>query len=191
MLSHMPESDRASSPVTGVVLLIGITVILAMLVLLLCLGFRLTAGAPSVPSIFVITQINHVNPNGIPDNDSYVVIENTGKIPYDNRNLCARAYRNGQHIPYDIPTMNGYDFLSTHHFGIQKLGGFGSCNFLWYPGATLYIDYEKGTFHPGDLVQFEVYERSTGMIISRDSYPGPKKYDTQWFYNYFLNPQAA
>jgi flagellin-like protein len=190
-VSLQSEPDRASSPVTGIILLIGITFILAMLVLLMCLGFRLPSGDTSVPAIFVINQIRHVNPYGILDYDSYVVIENTGKIPYDNRNLYARAYRNGEHVPCDIPTMNGNDFLPTHHFGIQKLGGFGSHDFLWYPGATIYIDYTKGTFHPGDIVQFDVYDRTNRTIISRNTYPEQKKYNTQWFYNYFLNPQAA
>ena len=170
----------------GVVLLLGITFVLVMLLLLLCLGFRLPAGDSGVPSIFVIDQIRHVNPSGILDYDSYVVIQNTGKIPYDNRKLYAKAYRNGVHIPCDIPTMNGYLFLPTSHFGIQKLGGFGSTDFLWYPGATIYIDYTKGTFRPGDTVQFEVYDRTTGTIISRDTYPRSEKYDTQWFYNHFL-----
>jgi len=190
-LSPQPEPDRAGLPVVGAILMIGIVILLGMLVLLMCLGFQMPHGDPSVPAIFVITHIRHVNPDGILDYDSYVVIQNTGKIPYDNRNLYAKAYRNGVHIPCDIPTMNGHDFLPTHHFGIQTLGGFGSHNFLWYPESTIFIDYSKGTFHPGDTVQFEVYDRTTGRIISRDTYPEPEKYTTRWFYNYFLNPQAA
>jgi hypothetical protein len=169
----------------------GTTILIAMLVLLFCLGFRLPTDDISVPAIFVINQIRHVNPQGILDNDSYVVIQNSGKIAYDNRKLYARAYRNGFHIPYDIPTMNGNDFLPTHHYGIQTLGGLGSHDHWWYPGATIAVNYAKGTFHPGDTVQFEVYDRTTNQLISRDIYPEPKKYDTRWFYNYFLNPQAA
>lgn len=168
------------------VLLLGITFILAMLVLLLCLGFRLPIGDSAIPTIFAITGIQHTNPQGVLDYDSYMVVKNTGTIAFDNRKLSAKTYRNGVHLPCDIPTMNGYLFLPTNHFGIQKLGGLGSEDFLWYPGATLYIDYAKGTFHPGDVVQFEVYDRTTGTIISRDTYPRSEKHDTQWFYNYFL-----
>jgi flagellin-like protein len=191
MLSLPPRNENASSPVTGVVLLLGITFILVMLMLLLCLGFRLPEGETPVPTIFEITRIRHTNPQGVLDNDSYMVIKNSGPIAYDNRKLYAKTYRNGVHLPCDIPTMNGNDFLPTHHFGIQTLGGFGSHDFLWYPDATIAINYAKGTFHPGDTVRFEVYDRTTQKIVSRDTYPKLEKYDTQWFYNYFLNPQAA
>jgi hypothetical protein len=190
-LSPQPKPDHATSPVTGIILLIGITIIAAMLVFLLCLGFQMPTGDPSVPAIFIINQIRHVNPQGILDYDSYMVVQNSGKIAYDNRKLYARTYRNGILLPCDIPTMNGHDFLPTHHNGIQTLGGFGSHDFLWYPDATIAINYAKGTFHPGDTVQFDVYDRTTNKLISRDTFPEQKKYDTQWFYNYFLNPQAA
>jgi flagellin-like protein len=190
-LSPSSRSDHASSPVIGLVLLIGITFILAILVLLICGGFRLPAGDTSVPAIFVITKIRHTNPQGILDYDSYMVVQNTGTIAYDNRKLYARTYRNGVHLPCDIPTMNGNDFLPTHHYGIQTLGGFGSHDFLWYPDATIAINFAKGTFHPGDTVQFEVYDRTTQKTISRDTYPHTTSRDARWFYNYFLNPQAA
>lgn len=190
-MSPPSVSDQATSPVIGVVLIFGIIFILVLLVLLMCLGIRLPAADTPVPEIFVINRIIHVNPQGILDYDSYMVIQNAGKIPYDNRRLYAKVYRNGVHLPCDIPTMNGNDFLPTHHYGIQTLGGFGSHDFLWYPDATIAINYAKGTFHPEDTVQLEVYDLTTGEIISRDTYPEPKKYDTQWFYNYFLTPQAA
>ena len=190
-MSPQPEPDRAGSPIIGSILIIVITIIAAILVLIMCLGFQLPTADTPVPEIFVITRIIHINPEGILDNDSYMVIQNTGKIPYDNRKLYAKVYRNGIHLPCDIPTMNGNDFLPTHHYGIQTLGGFGSHDFLWYPDATIAINYAKGTFHQEDTVQFEVYDRTTGNILSRDTYPESKKYDTKWFYNYFLNPQAA
>ncbi len=168
------------------VLLLGITFILAMLVLLLCLGFRLPGGDSAIPTIFAITRIQHTNPQGVLDYDSYMVVKNTGTIAFDNRKLSAKTYRNGVHLPCDIPTMNGKDFLPTHHFGIQTLGGFGSHDYLWYPDATIAINYAKGTFHPGDTVQFDVYDRTTQTIISRDTYPHTTTRDARWFYNYFL-----
>jgi len=171
--------------------MIGITFILAAIVLLMCLGFLIQQSETQVPAIFVIERIVHVNPDGVLDYDSYVVIQNRGKKPYDNRYLNVRVYRNGMHIPCDIPTMNGNNYLPTHHFGVQKLGGFGSRGTQWYPGSTIFIDYTKGTFHPGDTIVLEVYDSRTGKIISRDSWPVSNSYDTQWFYNYFLNPQAS
>jgi len=191
VLFPLPRNESATSPVTGMVLLLGITFSLVLLVFLLCLGFRLPQGDTPAPMIFEITGIRHTNPQGVLDNDSYMVVKNTGTISYDNRKLYAKTYRNGVHLPCDIPTMNGKLFLPTHHFGIQTLGGFGSHDFLWYPGATIAINYAKGTFHPGDIVRFEVYDRTTQKILSRDTYPKPGKYDTQWFYDYFLNHQAS
>jgi hypothetical protein len=190
-LNPQQTSDHAIAPVTGTILLTGITIIAVILALILCLGFQMPTGDPSVPAIFVINQIRHVNSQGILDYDSYMVVQNSGKIAYDNRKLYARTYRNGVHLPCDIPTMNGHDFLPTAHYGIQTLGGFGSHDFLWYPDATIAINYAKGTFHPGDTVQFDVYDRTTNTLISRDTFPEQKKYDTRWFYNNFLNHQAA
>jgi hypothetical protein len=191
MLSPLPEPDRAVSPVVGILLTTGIVFLLVILVLLLCLGFGMPEADTPVPAIFEITQIRHVNLQGKLDYDSYMVIRNTGKFAYDNRKLSARTYRNGVHLPCDIPTMNGHDFLPTHHFGIQTLGGLGSQGFFWYPDATIAINYAKGTFHHGDTVRFDVYDRTTNRLISRDTWPEPEKYTTRWFYNYFLNPQAA
>jgi hypothetical protein len=190
-LSPQSAPDHATSPVTGVLLLVGITIVLAALLLIICLGFQLPSGDTSAPAIFRITLIRHTNPSGVLDYDSYMVVENSGNTAYDNRKLYAKTYRNGELLPCLIPTLNGNDFLPTHHYGIQTLGGFGSHDYLWYPAATIAINYAKGTFHPGDVVQFEVYDRTTNNIISRDTYPDAKKYDTKWFYNYFLNPQAA
>ena len=50
------------------------------------------------------------------------------------------------------------------------MGGLGTHDFSWYPRNTLYIDYNQGTFHPGDVVTFEVYDRDTNHIISRDTF---------------------
>jgi flagellin-like protein len=186
MLSHSPGSDQAASPVIAIVLLIGITFILAMLVLLMCLGFQIPHGDPSVPAIFVISKIQHVNPHGVLDYDSYMIVTNSGKIPYDNRKLYAKTFRNGALLPCIIPTLNGHDFIPLHPYGIQTLGGLGSHNYYWYPGQTINIDYSKGTFHPADIVRFEVYDRRTNIIISRDTWPHITGRDTPWFYNYFL-----
>jgi len=171
-------------------LVLAITIILAALVLLLALQLPNLNYDPTVPTVFEITKIRHTNPSGALDYDSYMVVRNSGKIAYDNRNLYARTYRNGALLPCDIPTMNGNDFLPTHHYGIQTLGGFGSHDFLWYPEATISIDYAQGTFHPGDTVQFEVYDRTTHQIISRDTWPHTDENTEKWMRLYFNHPDA-
>jgi len=139
----------------------------------------------------MISSIRHTSDEGILNYNSVMTIRNGGKIPYLNRNLYAKTYCNGVRLICDIPTLNGHDFIPVHPCGIQTLGGLGSRGYYWYPDATIDIDYSQGTFHPSDTVTFEVYDRATGRIISRSVYPEQKKYTTKWFYNYFLNPQAA
>ena len=119
-----------------------------------------------------------------------MVVKNSGSTAYDNRKLYAKTYRNGDHLPCDIPTMNGHDFLPTPHFGIQTLGGFGSDDFLWYPEAMISIDFEKGTFHPEDSVQFDVYDKTTNLLISRDTYPDTID-NTERLMRLYLNRQGV
>ncbi|MGB7788574.1 type IV pilin [Methanoregula sp.] len=164
-------SDDASESPLGAILAVAITVVLAMLVLLMVSQLPNLLYDRTVPTIFEITKIRHTDKDGVLDYDSYMVVKNNGKKPYDNRKLYAKTYRNGDHLPCDIPTMNGHDFIPLHPYGIKTLGGFGSDNFLWYPDATIAIDYSDGTFHPGDIVQFDVYDRTTDQVISRDTYP--------------------
>jgi len=191
MTSPLTKSDCASSPVIGVIMMLGIVFILFILVLLLCLDVHLPESDGNVPEIFVISQIRHTSDEGVLNYNSLMTVLNHGKSPYDNRKLFAKTYRNGVRLTCDIPTLNGHDFIYVHPCGIQWMGDLGSHNYYWYPNTPIKINYAQGTFHPGDTVMFEVYDRATGKIVSRSTYPEQKKYTTQWFYNHFLNPQSA
>lgn len=126
---------------------------------------------PFVPEIFRITTIRHTNEQGKLNFDSYMVVVNAGTENYQNKNLSARTWRNGKELSCAIPTMNGHDFIDgAHHFGVQNLAGQGAKGKLWYPAAMIWIDYKDGTFRPGDMVQFEVYDKVTGKILSRHLY---------------------
>lgn len=149
----------------------AITIVLAMLVLLIALRMPNLMYNPETPVIFEITTIRHTNEHGVLNYDSRMILRNSGDTAYDNRKLSAKTYRNGAHLPCDIPTMNGHNFIPVHPYGIQTLGGFGSDDFLWYPGALIAIDYTDGTFHPDDRVEFDVYDTTNGQLISRDTYP--------------------
>jgi hypothetical protein len=80
---------------------------------------------------------------------------------------------------------------------VKNIGGIGSegnmdkSSAKWYPDQSIWIDFSDGTFGPGDTIRIEVFDTTTGKIISRDTWPEQKKYTTQWFYNHFLNPQSA
>ena len=193
----LPESDRASSPITGVVLLIGITVILAMLVLLLCFGFHLPSADSSVPAIFRIATITY-----IPDSDGinvrgYVTVTNTRSDNYRNRFLKVVTYVNGTIANCNIPTLNNDLFCTLNHNGVWHLYGVGtwgnrnSPTSVWPGHSDISIEYKKGVLCPGDCVTLEVIDTTTNRIISRDTYPHSTTRDVQWFMNYFLNPQAA
>ena len=144
-----------------------VTLILAVLVLLMMVQLPYMYDQ-SVPAIFKITKVRHVNEHGYYNRDSYVVIMNTGSIGYKNKNLYAKTYRNGVELNCRIPTLYGYDFIhGSHHYDVQNLGSSGE---TWYPSSTIYIDYEDRTFSPGDYVTFEVYDNSTKQIISRHTY---------------------
>jgi hypothetical protein len=145
-----------------------VTLILAALVLLmLWLPYFYD---PSVPAIFKITNIRHTNEHGVLNYDSYMVVTNTGTTGYSNQNLYALTYRNGELLECSISTMNGYAYIPTHHYQIQTLGGPGSRGRIWDPDEMIAIDYRDRTFHPGDVVTFEVYDAVTSQIISRHSY---------------------
>jgi len=159
---------EASSPALGIILLLAITLILALLVLLMFhLPFLYDT---SVPAIFKITNIRHTSEHGALNYDSYMVIMNTGTAGYPNKNLYAGIYRNGVLMDCRIETFNGHDFIPTHHYTIQTLGGPGSCGSIWNPVEMVFIDFRDGTFHPGDQIIFEVFDNSTKQIVSRHYY---------------------
>jgi flagellin-like protein len=192
-----PGSDHAVSPVIGVLLMIGIAFILAMLVLLLCLGFQFPRGDADVPAIFRIVRVNHLDDNGKLDFNSFVILKNTGTTSFRNRYLHVRLLVNGAQVNCNLMTLNGEAFCSSNHYGVQNIGGPGTRGNMvyttarWYEDQEIFIDFSDGTFRPGDAICIEIYDSMTGRIISRDTYPENKKYTTRWFYNYFLNPQAA
>jgi hypothetical protein len=177
--------------------MIGITFILAMLVLLMCLGFQMPAADPSVPIVFKIATVTY-----IPDSDGthvrgFVTVTNTRPDNYRNRYLKVITYVNGRKANCNIPTLNNDLFCSISHDGVWHLygvGTWGNRDFptsVWPGYSDISIEYKKGILHPGDCISLEVIDTTTNRIISRDTYPEQKKYNTGWFYNYFLNPQAA
>lgn len=192
---HEPES--AGSPIIGVILITAITIILAIVALLVCMGFQLPHGEAPVPTVFKITNVVHTNDYGKMNRESYVVLTNIKKESYRNRYLSVKLYVNDIQANMNLPTLNGDASCSSLHTGVQNIGGIGSegnmdkTSAKWYPDQSIWIDFSDGTFGPGDTIRIEVFDSTTGKIISRDTWPEQKKYTTQWFYNHFLNPQSA
>jgi hypothetical protein len=144
---------------------------------------------PTVPDIFQITKVGHTDASGNPDYDSYIMVMNTGDVTYDNRKLSAKTYRNGDRLT-DIPYINEDMFIHHHPTGIWKTGGVGTDDFSWYPGAGIFIYYNKWTFHPGDVMQFEVFDRTTGQLISRDTYQDTNEIQERCMKEYFSHQGA-
>jgi hypothetical protein len=157
------------SPVMGVVLMLIVTLILAALVLLMMVQLPYMYDQ-SVPSIFKITKIRHVDDHNRLTYDSRMMIMNTATIGYKNMNLYGLIYRNGDLLACSITTLNGHAYIPTHHYKIQNLGGQGSRGTTWDPGELIFIDFAERTFHPGDVVTLEVYDVATQQIISRHTY---------------------
>lgn len=168
------QPDDANSHSVGIILLVAIMIILFGLLLLMCLGFfpllpewELT----TIPAIFEITNVIHVDDyTGAMNYDSRLILKHTGTKTYENRNLKALLYRNGQSLNCMISTMNGNDFISTAHFGVQWIGGAGCSGNTWTPGEMTAIDFTDGTFHQGDRVQIDIIEKPSNQIISRYVY---------------------
>jgi FlaG/FlaF family flagellin (archaellin) len=169
------RTDGASSHPIGVILMVALTLILGALVLLLMVQLPHIYD-DSVPAIFVITNIRHVDEYGTLNYDSYMTLVNTGTTGYRNKNLYVKTYVNGNPVNARIVTLNADAFCSSVHTGVETIGGTGtkgsesSSLSKWYPDQHIWIDYSHDTFHPEDMVKIEVYDTPTQQIISRHTY---------------------
>ncbi|RQD82220.1 MAG: hypothetical protein D5R96_05765 [Methanocalculus sp. MSAO_Arc2] len=163
------RSDDGVSQVVGVIILVAITIILALLLLLMLhIPLWWSYGpADGTPEIFIITELNHHSPQGDFVEESFMTIMHSGTAIYRNHDLRAEVYVNDIDSGALIFTLNGHMFISTYHIGVRTLGGPGSWGNYWRPGEPVYINLNRGTFGPGDLVRFDVYHKEHGGLISR------------------------
>lgn len=167
------KREEAASQTQGTILFVAITIILFAILLPILLGFL---NLPEfkikmVPEIFVITSVLHIDDeSGAFDYDSRVIVLNTGPGTYNNKDLKARIYRNEVPLNCVIETLNGVDFISTAHFGVDKLKGPGCQGLTWLPGEMISINLNDGTLHPGDTVRIDIIDKTSNEIISRHSY---------------------
>ena len=167
------NSGNASTQSQATILLVAITIILFAILLPILLGFLHLPEFKirMIPGIFVITNVLHIDDeSGAFDYDSRVIVLNTGPATYNNKDLKARIYRNEVPLNCVIETLNGVDFISTAHFGVDKLKGPGCQGLTWLPGELTSINLNDGTLHPGDTVRIDIIDKTTNEIISRHSY---------------------
>jgi flagellin-like protein len=160
--------DDGSSNTIGTILLVVITVILAALLALILLSYQFPelTGPKEIPTIFEIQTILSEKP----DYDSRIVLKNIGDCSYENDYLLCRIYINNKMSGCVIKTMNGHDFISTHHYGVQTIGGMGCSDIAWNPSEKLAIDLSDSTIREGDHVRVDVIWAPTGTTISTDEY---------------------
>jgi FlaG/FlaF family flagellin (archaellin) len=166
------QRDSAMSPVMATTLLVAITIILVAVVaaMLLTMPLLQYSFAP-IPAIFTITSIESTDEiTQQLNHDSRVILLHTGTGTYQNKNLKAEFYKNGLKVNANIATMNGDDFISTLHIGVQWMGGMGCSGATWTPGEMTCIDFSDGTFRFGDTVQVDIIDKSTNTVISRNTY---------------------
>ncbi len=166
------KKDNATSDSFGVILMVAVTLLLSILVLLLIsiqpFGWNREIG---IPEIFTITAIESTDEiTGHQNFDSRVILLHTGERIYQNNNLTAKFFKNGQVVPSTIITMDGHDFISSSHYGVQWMGGMGCSGATWSPGERICIDFTDGTFHPGDRVRVDITDKNSNLIISRSDF---------------------
>ena len=144
---------------------------LVLAMLMMFASFSLGGGEAEVPAIFKILSVSHTDDeSGALNYDSRVVLSHTGPVTYNNSNLMAKFYKNEQPVNCKILTFHGEDFVPSHHFGVQTLSGEGCKGNTWLPNEKVAIDFSDRTFHPDDMVMAEIYDTTTGLIISRHSF---------------------
>jgi hypothetical protein len=160
----MQYSDEGSSHSIAVILMVAITVLLAALVYLMFQIPSMEMYKP--PSFLEIKTVYSTNEAGILNYDSRVLLYHHGTERLENDKLTASFYRNDQKLACRISTMNGHNFIPTVHIGVQTMGGSGCAGTWWEPGEQIMIDFNDGTFHPGDKIRFEVNQKPSGVLIS-------------------------
>lgn len=180
-----------SQPAANILMLI-ITIAAALLVLFFLLQYNVSWYDPRIPCLFEITKVRHTSEAGAMIEDGYVVLKNTDSRTYENWNLYVLTSVNGNQIAAEIPTLNADELARTvNHHGVQYLEGAGSSgsrrdhDAFWYPQASLAINYSDHTIHPGDRVTIEVYDKSTGWLLSRDSFPHTRDKTGEMMDQYF------
>lgn len=148
--------------------MVALTIMLGAILLAVILGFInwFGPGDPLVPSFMEIRAVYHTNEYGVQNFDSRVLLFHNGTVAFANDDLRAEFFRNGEQLHCAIETFNGYNFISSHHFGVQYMGGMGCSGLQWNPHEKILVDFTDGTFHPGDSIRMDVYYIPGDRIIS-------------------------
>ncbi|MDD4127580.1 MAG: type IV pilin [Methanomicrobium sp.] len=170
-MHKIQDKQNASSPVIAVILLVLITIILALIVYLILMNFNVSLYKPpeETPTIFKIIKVSSSSPNY----ESVITLRNVGLKSYNNSLLTADIYSNDVLLGCRIYTMNGKEFIPTHHYFVKTLGGSGCSDADWYMGQKTAIDITDGLIKPGDTVKVDIFLKPEMRIISTDTFKFP------------------
>ena len=165
------HQDGVSNPL-ALLFCCVITIILAAILLLMLLSMLglLMSLEEKVPEVLQIRAVYHHTEEGKWQLDSRVAVYHTGTEDLENNRIWAEFLKNNQRLTWPVKTCNGYYFIPTSHFGVQKMMGMGCRGDFWSPGEKIVFDFSDGTFAPGDLVTAEFFLMPGKTIISRHSF---------------------
>lgn len=195
-MARLCGDDQGVSHQIGIFLLLALTTALFIVLINILPEFPPTFDLfpQDEPCIFEIVSVTHTNKEGkytkasrvtLWYNDTAVQVDHHDpamrmkeifewekEVPDREKNylkddLYAQFYRNGEPLYVRIPTMDAHLFIPTHHYGVQTMNGKGG---LWRPNGRITVDFNDGTFEPGDTVRVEIYSKSEKRLISAHTY---------------------
>ena len=154
--------ENAESTSHGSLLMVVIVVIACIILLAFLLGFfNIFANNDSLaPPHIKIIGINHGKKYV-----SQVIIRSYSSEELENDLLRAKIFVNDEELLACINTLNGHNFISTRHFGVQYIGGSGCRDLYFSPRESIIIDLKNGYIRPGDKVTLYIYQKYDGEIF--------------------------
>ncbi|WP_338096683.1 hypothetical protein [Methanorbis rubei] len=86
----------------------------------------------------------------------------------------AELYVNGENKHVFLLTLNGHEFIPTHHYKVHTIEGDGVSDYYWDPGETAVFDFINSLINENDVVTLEIIRKSDGKVISRSTEIAPK-----------------
>jgi len=153
--------DEADSSSHGNILLVAIVIIAGVLLLAFLLGFlNFFPGDDSLaPPIIQIIGVNHGTKF-----ESQVTIRSFVKEDLENDKLRAKIFVNDEELLACIYSLNGHNFIPTHHYGVKYIGGSGCKGLYFSYKESIVIDLKNGYIKPGDEVVLYIYQKYDGDI---------------------------
>jgi hypothetical protein len=92
-----------------------------------------------------------------------------GTTDLPNRLITAAFYCDGVRVRCNLESFHGTDVPGgAIHTGFEKMGGEGCSGETWEVGTVVLIDFNNGSFLPGQTVRVDIIDTGTGCVISRD-----------------------